>query len=110
MEYQRNTHHFFYEGRWYKQKPFNALRNLVVARNVLLVPHNNLHAETDPPIQPSRPLAWGIINHLNQAELSHPLDAAFETVNYLHAVGNAETIMLADNLTEQLGYLVGSYE
>lgn len=110
MEAPRNNHHFFWEGRWYKQKPFDALRHIVVARNVLVVPHNDLHANTEPPIQPSRPLAWGILNHLNQAELVHPLDSAFETVSYLHSVGNAETIMLAENLTEQLNYLVGSYE
>lgn len=81
-----------------------------MAKSVLVVPHNDLHANVPPPIQPSRPLAHGILNHLEQAELVHPLDAAFETVSYLHQVGNAETMMLAENLTEQLGYLVGSYE
>lgn len=110
MELLRNDHHFFYEKRWYKQRPFQALRNLVVARSVLVIPHNELHANLDPPLQPSRPLAHGIINHLNGRELNHPLDGAFETVDYLHKIGNAETLMIAEHLTEQLNYLVGSYE
>lgn len=110
MEAQRNDHHFLWERRHYKQRPYQALRNLVVARNVLIQPHRELHAALDPPIQPSRPLAHGILNHLATVDLVHPLDSAFETVDYLHQVGNAETIILADHLTEQLNYLVGSYE
>lgn len=110
MERQRNDHHLFWERRHYKQRPLEKLRGLVVARNVLIQPHRELHADMGPPIQPSRPLAHGIINHLAQVELVHPLDAAFETVDFLHRVGNAETIILADHLTEQLNYLVGSYE
>lgn len=110
MEAQRNNHHFFWERRHYRQRPLEKLRGLVVAKNVLVQPHNELHSDLEPPIMPSRPLAHGIINHLAKVELVHPLDSAFETLSYLHSVGNAETIILADHFTEQLNYLVGSYE
>lgn len=110
MEQLRNTHHFFYERGWYRQRPLNHLRSLVVARSVLIVPHNDLHANMSPPPTPSRNLAHNLINHLSQATFHHPLDAAFETVDYLMTIKTPESLPIAENIGEQIGYLVGSYE
>lgn len=110
MERVRNDHHLFYERKWYHQRPLNHLRNLVVARSVLIVPHNELHANMPPPPLPSKNLAHNILNHLYQQTFNHPLDVVFETVDYLTTIKTPESLPLAEHLTEQLNYLVSSYE
>ena len=110
MERLRNDHHFFYERRWYHQRPLNLLRSFVVARSVLIVPHNDLHANMSPPPMPSKNLAHNILNHLQDQTFRHPLDAAFETVDYLATIKTPESLPLAEHIGEQIGYLVGSYE
>ena len=110
MERERNNHHFIYEKRWCRQRPLNHLRNLIVARSVLIVPHNDLHANMPPPPLPSNPLAHNIINHLTQQTFKHPLDVAFETVDYLMTIKTSESLPLAEHIGEQIGYLVSSYE
>lgn len=107
---ERDTHHLFWERHDYHQRPLNLLRGLVVARNVLIQPHRDLHAELDSPPRPHAPLAHNIINHLSNQVFHHPLDPAFETVEYLFQVASPEALELGDHLSRQLNYLVGSYE
>jgi len=108
---ERNTHHAFWERHDYRQKPLSLLRGLVVARNVLVVAHKELHANLAPPPMPTRPLAHNIVNYLEDKRFSQPLDVMFHTVDYLHKVANSETLVLASHLEQQLGYLVGqAYE
>lgn len=104
---RRNSHHIFWERRDYRSKPFNALRQLVVAKNVLIVQHDELHANLDPPEKPSRPLVWNILNHLEEHDYRQPLDNVFATMDYLQQVGNPETLVLADHIQQQLGYIAG---
>lgn len=110
MEVLRDNHHFFYNRADCHQRPLNLLRGLVIARSVLVVAHKELHANLPPPPLPNRPLAHNIVNHLSQQTFRHPLDAAFETVDYLMTIKTPESLPLAEHIGEQIGYLVGSYE
>jgi len=107
MSPERNTHHAFWERHDYRQKPLSHLRGLVLARNVLVVNHNELHANVAPPPMPSRPLAHNIVNYLEDKRFYQPLDAMFYTMDYLQKVGNPETLAIAENLERQIGYLAG---
>jgi hypothetical protein len=104
MERTTNTHHFLWERHAYAGKPYNALRQALKAE-VQIVWHRELHADLDEPIKPSRPLAYNILNHLEEHHYSQPFDNIFTTVDYLQQVGNPETLMLADHLIAQLGYV-----
>lgn len=105
-----NDHHFWFEQRNYRSKPLSYLRGLVIAKNVQVVWHNELHANVPPPPIPSRPLAYNLINHIEEHTYSQPLDTAFSTIDYLVKVGNHETIPIAENMTLQISYLIRGYD
>ena len=104
MERQTNIHHFVWERHDYAGKPYNALRQALKAE-VNIIWHKDLHANLDPPIKPSRPLTFNILNHLEEHAYSQPFDNVFTTVDYLTQVANPESLMLADHLIAQLGYV-----
>lgn len=93
-----------YERHAYTGKPYNALRQALKSE-VRIVWHEELHANLDPPIKPSRPLTYNILNHLEEHQYSQPFDNVFTTVDYLTQVANPESLMLADHLIAQLGYV-----
>lgn len=101
---EKNIHHFMYERHAYTGKPYNALRQALKSE-VRIVWHEELHANLDPPIKPSRPLTYNILNHLEEHQYSQPFDNIFTTVDYLTQVANPESLMLADHLIAQLGYV-----
>lgn len=104
VERQTNIHHFSWERTDYFGKPYNALR-LALKEEVQIVWHNDLHANLGPPPKPSRPLTYNILNHLEEHAYSQPFDNVFATVDYLQKVANPESLMLADHLIAQLGYV-----
>lgn len=109
MERLTNTHHFVWERHAYAGKPYNALRQALKAE-VNIIWHKDLHANLDPPIKPSRPLTYNILNHLEEHAYSQPLDNAFSAIDYLVKVGNPETIPIAENLALQMSYLIRGYD
>jgi len=107
---ERNNHHPFYNRADFRGKPLQTLRKLTVAKNVLIVPHNDLHGELPPPPMPSRPLAFNIVRYIENETDPHPLAKIFSTVEYLQAIRTPEAVPIAEHLNAQLNYLVGSYE
>lgn len=64
-----------------------------------------------PPPKPSRPLTYNILNYLDDHQYSQPFDTVFTVVDYLHKVQNPESLILANHLISQLGYVAGvNYE
>lgn len=106
MSLERNTHHFLFERHDYRQKPYAQLRQLVVAKNVLVVKHNELHANIGPPPKPDRPLAYNLLNYLESERATQPFDEAFLCIDYLMKVANPDSLALAEHLSEQIGYLI----
>lgn len=101
---ERNNHHPFFERGWYRTPVLKELRGLVVAREVLIPRHNQLHAEVPPPPIPSHALAANLVNHLGGRALPR-MDSLFAANDYLMAVRSDEAIQIADNLQTQMGYL-----
>lgn len=99
---ERNDHHFLWEKSRYHGNPLNTLRGMLVAREVLVVRHNDLHAALAPPPLPSRPLAHNMIDHLKQRPAEGQFDAAFNAMEYLQQVATYEALGLAEHFEEQL--------
>jgi hypothetical protein len=86
--------------RDYKTPIERAFRNhhgLVVP--VSLEAHAELHANLYPPPKPHRELMLGILNNLEEYNLSNPLDGIEATIDYL------ETGRIRKHLILQIGYL-----
>ena len=105
MEILRDTHHCFWIRRSYHHRPFNLLRELVVCRNVLIQPHNNLHATMSPPPKPPTELAWNIVDYLD-GRGSFELDSVFYTIDYLAKLATDEARTLTEHLTQQVGFFI----
>lgn len=106
---ERNNHHPLWERRDVDTRELKHLGGLLLMRDVLVVWHNDLHANMPPPVLPEKPLTHNLISHIEAHRYSQGFDNMFTAVDYLRKVGNPDTIMLAEHFTEQLRYLTGEH-
>lgn len=96
---ETNKHHLFYSHADYKRQPFNTLRSLVVARNIAVPWHRELHATLDIPPRPSRGLAWNIIDNIDRRE------PVMSTIDYIGSIVSNEALALHEHLLHQMYYI-----
>jgi hypothetical protein len=103
---ETNRHHLFWARRKYTshlEKEFRNHKGLVIP--TWIPAHRLLHIEMPPPPKPPAELMRGIIENLEQTELTDRLDGLYATIDFLDGLEGKTEDRLVTNLTKQLGYL-----
>lgn len=103
---ETNKHHLFWARRKYTsslEKQFRNHEGLVIP--TWIPAHKLLHVEMPPPPKPPAELMRGIIQNLEQTDMTDRLDGLYSTIDFLNGLEGKTEQHLVTNLTKQVGYL-----